>query len=85
MLLSTLLAVAAGSFEFGKMGAAIGGGLAAIGAGIGIGRIGGSAMDAIARQPSSVDVIRTNMIIIAALVEGVALFAVIIALLAEIL
>ena len=53
-----------------------------IGAGIGIGKIGGSAMEAIARQPESVNDIRTNMIIIAALVEGVALFAVVVCFLA---
>lgn len=64
-----------------KLGAALGSGLAAIGAGIGIGRIGGSAMEAIARQPESTGDIRTNMIIVAALVEGVALFAVIVCLL----
>ena len=73
MLLSILLQAAAG-LSIGKLGAALGAGLAAIGAGIGIGKIGGSAMEAIARQPESVNDIRTNMIIIAALVEGVALF-----------
>lgn len=82
MLLSTLLVAAVGGLEMGKLGAAVGSGLAAIGAGIGIGRIGGSAMDAIARQPESVGIIRTNMIIIAALVEGVALFAVVVCFLA---
>ena len=66
----------------GKLGAALGAGLAAIGAGIGIGKIGGSAMEAIARQPESVNDIRTNMIIIAALLEGVALFAVVVCFLA---
>ena len=76
MLLSILLQAAAG-LSIGKLGAALGAGLAAIGAGIGIGKIGGSAMAAIARQPESVNDIRTNMIIIAALVEGVALFAVV--------
>ena len=64
-----------------KLGAAVGAGLAAIGAGIGIGKIGGSAMEAIARQPESSSNIRLNMIIIAALVEGVALFAVVVCLL----
>ena len=54
----------------------------AIGAGIGIGKIGGSAMEAIARQPEASNDIRTNMIIIAALVEGVALFAVVVCFLA---
>lgn len=57
--------------------AAIGAGLAVIGAGLGIGRIGGSAMDAIARQPEATNKIQTAMIIAAALVEGVALFGVV--------
>lgn len=61
--------------------AAIGAGLAVIGAGLGIGRIGGSAMDAIARQPEAAAKIQTAMIIAAALVEGVALFGVVVALL----
>lgn len=64
-----------------KLGIGIGAGIAAIGAGLGIGRIGSAAMEAIARQPESAGDIRTNMIIIAALVEGVALFAVIVCLL----
>ena len=59
---------------------AIGAGLAAIGAGIGVGRIGGSALESMARQPEVLGEIRTNMIIAAALVEGVALFAVVVAL-----
>ena len=60
---------------------AIGAGIAVltgIGAGIGIGKIGSSAMDAIARQPEASGDIRSSMIVIAALVEGVALFAVIV-------
>ena len=60
--------------------AAIGAGLAVIGAGIGIGLVGNKAMEAIARQPEATNDIRTNMIIMAALVEGVALFAVVVAL-----
>ena len=64
-----------------KLGAAVGAGLAVIGAGLGIGKIGGQAMDAMARQPEKMGDIRTAMIIAAALVEGVAFFAVIIALL----
>ncbi|MHB1146104.1 MAG: ATP synthase F0 subunit C [Lutibacter sp.] len=63
--------------------AGIGAGLAAIGAGIGIGKIGGSAMDAIARQPEATAKIQTAMIIAAALIEGVALFAVVVALIAK--
>ena len=81
MLLSILLQAAAG-LSIGKLGAALGAGLAAIGGGIGIGKIGGSAMEAIARQPEASNDIRTNMIIIAALVEGVALFAVVVCFLA---
>jgi F-type H+-transporting ATPase subunit c len=59
----------------------IGAGLSVIGAGIGIGQIGGHAMDAIARQPEATSKIQTAMIIAAALVEGVALFGVVVALL----
>ena len=65
-----------------KLGACIGAGIAAIAAGIGIGRIGGSAMESIARQPESTGDIRSNMIVIAALIEGVALIALIVCLLA---
>ncbi|MEI8101874.1 MAG: ATP synthase F0 subunit C, partial [Bacteroidota bacterium] len=64
-----------------KMGAAIGAGLAAIGAGLGIGRIGGSAMESIARQPESLGDIRANMIVAAALVEGAVFFAIVVCLL----
>jgi len=59
----------------------IGAGLAVIGAGIGIGQIGGKAVEGIARQPEAASKIQINMIIAAALVEGVALFAVVVALL----
>ena len=61
-----------------KFGAGFGAGIAAIGAGMGIGRIGSSAMEAIARQPEATGDIRTNMILTAAFVEGVALFAVVV-------
>ena len=64
------------------VGACIGAAIAAIGAGIGIGKIGGSAMEAIARQPEAAGDIRSSMIVIAALIEGVALFAVIVCILA---
>lgn len=64
------------------LGAALGAGVAAIGAGFGIGKIGSSAMEAIARQPEAAGDIRSNMIVIAALIEGVALFAVIVSALA---
>lgn len=76
MLTSLLLAA-----ETAKLGAAIGAGIAAVGAGLGIGRIGGQAMDAMARQPEKIGDLRSSMIIAAALVEGVAFFAAIIALL----
>ena len=56
--------------------------LAAIDGLLGIGKIGGSAMEAIARQPEATGDIRSNMIVIAALIEGVALFAVIVCILA---
>ena len=59
--------------EFALLGAGIGAGLVAIGAGIGVGLIGSAAMEGIARQPEAAVDIRTNMIIAAALVEGVAL------------
>lgn len=61
--------------------AAIGAGLAAIGAGIGIGRIGGSALESMARQPQLAGKIQTMMLIAAALVEGAALFAIVVAML----
>ena len=80
MLLSVLLQAAAGA-AIGKLGAAIGAGLAVIGAGLGMGKIGGSAMEAIARQPEASGDIRMNMIIAAALIEGVALLAVVVCLL----
>ncbi len=59
--------------------AAVGAGLAVVGAGIGIGNIGAKAMEAIARQPEAVGDIRANMILMAALVEGAALIAIILA------
>ena len=77
MSLITILLDAA----IGYMGAGIGAGLAAIGAGIGIGRIGGSALESIARQPEASGDIRGNMILTAGLVEGAAIFAIIVAVL----
>ena len=61
--------------------AGLGAGVAAVGAGIGVGRIGGSALEAMARQPEMIGDLRANMIVAAALVEGVALFSVILCLL----
>jgi len=77
-LLSIILDAAANLAPFAKLGAGIGAGLAAIGAGIGVGLIGASALESIARQPEAMGDIRANMIITAALVEGVALFAVVV-------
>jgi F-type H+-transporting ATPase subunit c len=65
------------------LGAGIGGGLAVIGAGIGIGRLAGQAMDGMARQPEMAGRIQTGAIIFAALIEGIALFAVVIAFLIQ--
>ncbi len=80
-LLLVLLEAIAGVTDYAAMGAGIGAGIAVIGAGIGIGQIGGNAMSAIARQPKSSGDIRSNMIVAAALVEGVAFFAIVINLL----
>ncbi len=63
--------------------AAIGAGIAVVGAGLGIGQIGSKAMDAMARQPEAAGQIQTGMIIAAALIEGVALFGVVVALIAK--
>ena len=63
------------------LGAGVGAGLAVIGAGIGIGRIGGSATEAMARQPEIAGTIQTGGLVLAALVEGAALFAIVVALL----
>ena len=68
-------------FTVGQGLAVLGAGLAVIGAGLGSGRIGGQAMDAIARQPEAAGKVQTNMIISAALVEGCALFAIVVSLL----
>ncbi len=63
-----------------SLGAGLAAGLAVIGAAMGIGRIGGSAVESIARQPEMAGKIFVNMILTAALVEGVALFAVVVGL-----
>ena len=63
------------------LGGGLAAGLAVIGAGLGIGRIGGGAVEATARQPEMAPRIFTQMILTAALVEGVALFAVVVGLL----
>jgi len=82
-----LLQAAAGGFTreymgaWALLGAGVGAGLASIGAGIGIGRIGGQESEAIARQPEAGAQIRGQAIVLAALIEGVALFAVVVAML----
>lgn len=65
-----------------QLGGALGAGIAAVGAGIGIGQIGKGAVESIARQPEAAGDIRASMILTAAFIEGVALFAVIAGLLA---
>jgi F-type H+-transporting ATPase subunit c len=84
MFLTFLLQAAAeAQLHFGI--AAIGAGFAALAAGIGIGRIGGDAMQAIARQPEATNDLRANMILAAALVEGAAMFGIVVGLLAMVL
>ncbi|MEA2043678.1 MAG: ATP synthase F0 subunit C [Bacteroidota bacterium] len=67
--------------DYTAIGAGLGGGIAVIGAGYGIGHLGGKAMDAIARQPEAAGDIRSNMIVAAALIEGVAFFAIVVSML----
>ena len=85
MLLSTIILQAAGAAVWGKVAGAIGAGIAALAAAYGIGKIGQSAMESIARQPESAGNIRTAMLIIGALVEGACLFAIIACLMAIVL
>lgn len=84
-ILSVLLQVAADMAPFAKLGAALGAGIAAIAAAIGIGNIGKAALESIARQPESSGDIRSNMIVAAALIEGVAFFAIVVCLLIVVL
>ncbi|PSR03837.1 MAG: ATP synthase F0 subunit C [Bacteroidetes bacterium SW_10_40_5] len=83
MLLETILLAVGGSI--GVMGAGLGAGLVAIGAGLGIGKIGSGAVEAIARQPEVSNDIRANMILTAALIEGICLFGVVVCFLAVVL
>ena len=76
MLSAILLQAAAAGVA--KLGETMGAGLAVIGAGIGIGLIGKGAVEAIGRQPSAAGDIRTSMLIMGALIEGVALFAIVV-------
>ena len=78
----TSLAILLAADALAKLGATVGGGLAVIGAGIGIGRIGGQAMDAMARQPEMQSKLQSSMIVAAALVEGATFFTLIISILA---
>ncbi len=78
----TSLAIILATEALAKLGATVGGGLAVIGAGIGIGKIGGQAMDAMARQPEMQSKLQSSMIVAAALVEGATFLALIISLLA---
>jgi F-type H+-transporting ATPase subunit c len=71
------------SGAWAMLGAGVGAGLAVIGAGIGIGRLAGQAMDGMARQPEMAARIQTGAIIFAALIEGAALFAIVIAFLIQ--
>ena len=81
MILALLQEAATGTAASGwaMMGAGIGAGLAVIGAGIGIGRIGGQAVEGMARQPEAAGTIQTAGLIMAALIEGAALFAIVVA------
>ncbi len=80
-LLTVLLEAVANLAPYAKLGAGIGAGIAAVGAGIGIGQIGRGAVEAIARQPEAMGDIRSNMLVAAALVEGVAFGAIVVCLL----
>ena len=79
MLTAIAQATAGNNAGLALIGAGLGAGLATIGAGIGIGRIGGSAVEGMARQPEAAGTIQTAALILAALIEGVALFAAVIA------
>jgi F-type H+-transporting ATPase subunit c len=79
--LGIILQAAATSVALAQMGAAFGAAIAVIAAAFGIGRIGASAMESIARQPEAAGDIRSGMIVSAALIEGVAFFAIVICLL----
>ncbi|MCK9180098.1 MAG: ATP synthase F0 subunit C [Bacteroidales bacterium] len=81
MLTTLMLQAASTGMELSHFAAAIGAALAVFGAGLGIGKIGKSALEAIARQPEAANDIRTTMIVVAALIEGAALFAIVVCLL----
>jgi F-type H+-transporting ATPase subunit c len=77
-----ILLQAAAQMAWGYFGAAVGAGLATIGAGLGIGKIGQGAMEGMARQPEAAGKIQSGMIIAGALVEGATLFAIVVCVLA---
>ena len=83
MLTAVAQAAADNNKGFALIGAGLAAGLATIGAGIGIGRIGGSAVEGMARQPETAGTIQTAALILAALIEGVALFGAVIAFLIQ--
>ena len=85
MILSAILLQAAAGAALGKVGAAVGAAIAALAGAFGIGKIGKSTMESIARQPESAGNLRSAMIIAAGMVEGAALFAIIVCLLAIVL
>lgn len=84
MVLAIILQAVAGA-ALGKAGAAVAAALAAFAAGFGIGKVGSSAMEAIARQPESAGNIRSSMIVVAGMIEGAALLGIIVCLLALVL
>ena len=69
------------ALSLGYLAAGLGAGMSVIGVGIGIGRLAANAMDGIARQPQSAGTIQTAMLIAAGLIEGAALFALVICIL----
>ncbi len=83
MLTAVAQAAADNNKGLSLIGAGLAAGLATIGAGIGIGRIGGSAVEGMARQPEAAGTIQTAALILAALIEGVALFGAVIAFLIQ--
>ena len=84
-MLSMIILQAVAGAALGKIGAAFGAAIAAIAAAFGIGKIGKSTMESIARQPESASNLRTGMIISAGMIEGAALFAIIVCFLTLIL
>jgi len=78
MLTLGIILQAAANFAIAELGAGIGASIAALAAAMGIGKIGAAAMESIARQPEAAGDIRANMIVAAALIEGVAFFAIVV-------